>query len=262
MTTTSQKEPTPQQRIALLRHLAGGKTLDTVAAILNLPREAVLDTASKHGYPDPKKMEWAADLLVDKQLDAQKAAAITPAPHLATAVAADSSRPVPTPSPVSSPRQHPDNGQALTKPDEIRVLLNTAKSHPSKRIQRAADRVFDDLDKLRTLIREDEEKNSARRKAEAERAARKAAEERKKQALKEEVARLEAELREKKAQLRSGKTKTAAATPAATTPAPAGGDHACDRDDCDRSFATVQALRMHQRRAHDGFNPNAARAAS
>lgn len=45
-----------------------------------------------------------------------------------------------------------------------------------------------------------------------------------------------------------------------TAPVAASGSHACTRTDCDRTFATGQARAMHERRAHDGFDPKAAKA--
>lgn len=198
------KETTPQQRIALLKHLAGGKPPETVATILNLTRDQVVDVARHHGYPDSDKMSWAVDILVKKQLEGEQAALPAGTPQRLDLSVVGPSAKATAPLP--------------TKPDEIRVLLNAAKGHPSKRIQAAADRVFDQLDKLRGLIREDEEKNSAKRRAAAEREARRLAEQRKKEALRAEVARLEAELKAKKAQLR-GKptTSSTAAVPGAGT---------------------------------------------
>lgn len=190
-TTTKTQEVTPQQRIAILKHLATGKDLDTVAAIMRgTSRDVIGDIARHHGYPDTSKLSWAVDVLVKKEEEAAKAsipAGTTPAPA--------APRPATTsPSSITAPAARTAQG-----PDEIRVLLNTAKGHPSKRIQAAADRVFDQLDKLRGLIREDQEKHAARRQADAEKAAAKA-----------EVARLEAQLREAKAKLRGGTTETQA----------------------------------------------------
>lgn len=186
MTSTKTQEVTTAQRIAILKHLASGKDLDTVAAIMRgIDRDTIGDIARHHGYPDPDKLNWAVDILTKKQEEAEKASIPTSA-HVPQPAA----RPATTsPSSVTSPDARPVQG-----PDEIRVLLNTAKAHPSKRIQAAADRVFDNLDKLRTLIRDDQEKHAERRKAEAEKAAARA-----------EVERLERQLAEAKAKLR-GKT--------------------------------------------------------
>lgn len=40
------------------------------------------------------------------------------------------------------------------------------------------------------------------------------------------------------------------------------GDYPCTRDGCGRTFDSAQGRAMHERRAHDGFDPNAARAVS
>jgi Lsr2 protein len=183
---TSTQDVSSAQRITVLKHLAGGKDLDTVAAITSLSREVVLDVGSHHGFPHTDKLARAVEILTAK---ADEQAAALPERR-------------PEPARPAAPRSIPDapSQQApgpLTKPDEIRILLNTAKAHPSKRIQKAADKVFDDLDRLRALITEDEEKHAVRRAAEAEKAAARV-----------EVERLEQQLRDAKAKLR-GTTTTA-----------------------------------------------------
>lgn len=190
--TNTTRSATPQQQIAILKHLAGGKDFDTVAQILDLPRDQVVDFARTHGYPDADKMLWAVDVLAKKLATTENTLpAGRPQPSGVRLV----SQP-PTPAPTSA---------GLAKPDEIRILLNTAKAHPSKRIQGAADRVFDQLDRLRGLIREDQDKNAEKRAAAAA-----------KEKARAEVKRLEAELAAARARLRSD---TATTTPASSTAA-------------------------------------------
>jgi hypothetical protein len=55
-------------------------------------------------------------------------------------------------------------------PDEIRILINTAKGHPSKRIQAQANKVLDAIGRLRDLIAEDEAKHAERRAEDAQKA--------------------------------------------------------------------------------------------
>jgi hypothetical protein len=201
---------TPTVRLNVIKHLAGGKTPDMVSDITKLPRAAVVDIGSHHGYPDTDKLSWAADILKKKIDD-----------ELATIPAG---QPIPDPSPAV--RQVTTTAASggpvqLTKPDEIRVLLNTAKAHPSKRIQTAANRVFDDLDKLRALIADDQAKHAERRKSEAIRAAAKA-----------EVERLEQELRDAKAKLRGSTTTTKAepsSAPASSGSSPDGRANTLDQ---------------------------------
>ena len=179
------KTLTDTQALTAVKHLASGKDLDAVAAILRADRSTVLDVASKHGYPDMDKLAWAADVLT-KNLDSARAATITelapqPLRPAARAVGADS-----TPAPTVTAR-----------PDGIGDLLNTAKGHPSKRIQSQANRVLDGLGRLRDLFAEDEAKHAVKREAEAQKAAAKA-----------EVARLEKALAAAKVKLRSKGTGT------------------------------------------------------
>lgn len=225
---------TPHQKLAVLRHLAGGKTADVTAAIMHTDKNTVIALAKNHGYPDTDKMAWAADIMAKNLDDAVRGSLPEGMSDRAAQAAAvdDTHASVSTPRPVATPTAA---ATPITKPDEIRVLLNTAKAHPAKRIQNAANKVFDDLDRLRGLIREDEERNAEKRRIAAEKAAAKA-----------EVERLEAQLRAAKAKLRG--TKPPAATPASKPAVEHGpGEHACGNDGCDRTFDTKQGRVMHER---------------
>lgn len=220
---------TPEERLTVVKHLAGGKSLEVTATLTHLDRSVVLDIGSHHGYPSVELLTRAVDLL-EKKRDRETAPTEHPDPASVTRI----SRPVAV---ASTPAA---TGTPLTRPDEIRVLINTAKGHPSKRIQAAGDKVIDAVDRLKTLLREDQEKHAAKRQQEAEKIAARA-----------EVERLEQQLRAAKAKLRGGTTNKKLET------SPSSGDHACEHDGCDRSFASSQARAMHQRRAHEGFNPHA-----
>ncbi|NUO57267.1 MAG: hypothetical protein HOV78_11415 [Hamadaea sp.] len=180
------KTITPELKLTTLKHLAGGKSLEVTASIVGLPRETVLDLASNHGYPDQSKLSWAADVLATK-LDEQAKVMPERAPE----------RPEPTPRPVAAvPRPAPAPAPAA-KADDIQALLSSAKEHQSKRIQRAAEKVTDDIARLRDLIQEDERKHAERRRLEKEKAAARA-----------EVERLEAQLAAAKAKLGGAKVAT------------------------------------------------------
>lgn len=177
----------PAKKVALLKHLAAGKSPEVVATIVGLSRAEVVDVASNHGYPDRDKLAWAADI-IEKKIDEQ-------------AELPDRTAEIRREQRVA----HPTVLTAPTAPAPVvsveHSIIDRGKQHPSKRIQAAANKVLDDLDRLRTLLREDEEKHAERRKAEAAKAAARA-----------EVERLEAQLAEAKAKLRGGKAP-------ATTPA-------------------------------------------
>lgn len=214
---------TPEQRLTVLKHLAGGKSLDVVAAIVNLKRETVLDIASHHGYPDRDKLSWAVDVLTKKPDDDQ-VASIPPAQHTERIA-----RPQ-TPAAAASSPVVAAAGPA--QQDEIRGLLDSARTHESKRIQRAAERVLEDLKKLRQLLRDDQAKHAERRRAEAAKAK-----------AREEVERLEQQLAEARAKLRPKKSD--APKPRGTT-APKG-EHPCRNAGCDRVFDTGQGRSLHER---------------
>jgi hypothetical protein len=60
--------PTPQQKVVMLKHLVAGRDLDFIADITGLSRDDVLDIVSTHGYPNKDRMGWAIDALT-KNLD-------------------------------------------------------------------------------------------------------------------------------------------------------------------------------------------------
>lgn len=185
MTTT---QITDELRLTMLKHLHGGKDLDQVAAITSQPRALVLDIVSKHGYPN--SLDKGIDLLTAK-IDGARRAEIPEARHLPTTTAPpQTSRPATTsPSSVTHPDARPAGG-----PDEIRVLINTAKAHPAKKIQNQANRVLDAIGRLRDLITEDEAKHAEKRRQAAKKAAARA-----------EIDRLEKALADAKAKLRGPK---------------------------------------------------------
>lgn len=208
MTTTT--SITDQQRLTLIKHLAAGKTLYHVALIMRLDESQVLDVASRHGYPKTESLSKAAEILarnIDQgrrdeipQGSSIPSPAVRPAPQ---STAGADQAPVPA---------------VLTRPDDIQSLLNTAKGHPSKKVQTQANRCLDAIDKLRTLIRDDEDQNAAKRQAAADRAEARA-----------EVDRLKAQLAAAQAALRSTAT-----TPTGGGTSPVG------------EAATIRAWAMHE----------------
>jgi len=195
---------TTNQRLQIVKHLAAGKDLDFTAAATRLPRSEVLDIASHHGYPDTDRLQRAVVLLqekADREADDTALTQGSAIPETRNPVNSSSAPRVTVP-PSSTAGTPPP----LTQPDEIRVLINTGKSHPSKRIQALANKVLDDADKLRAAITEDRERNAEKRRLLAEREAARA-----------EVKRLEEQLAAAKAKLRGTPVKK---TPAAATTAP------------------------------------------
>lgn len=168
---------TQTQRLTVVKHLAGGKSPDIVATITKIPRSEIVDIGAHHGYPDADKLKWAADILEKKVEDENSTAEITEG----TQVPVVATRPPATPTPAP-----PAAGT-----ESILALVNSGKAHPSKRIQSAANKVLDDLAKLRHLIADDESKHAERRKAAAE-----------KVAARSEVERLKKQLAEAQAKLR------------------------------------------------------------
>lgn len=188
--TSTSTEITDETRLTMLKHLASGKTLDDVATITRRPRPLVLDIVSKHGYP--QSLDKGIALLTAK-IEKDRRAEITEGSSIPTDPAQRAT--VPRPLAVTHGPDH--TPMVVTRADDIATLLDTAKGHPSKKVQTQADRCLDAIDKLRTLIREDEEQNAAKRQAAADRAEARA-----------EVDRLKAQLAAAQAALRSTTSAT------------------------------------------------------
>lgn len=164
---TVKADITTTQRLAVVKHLAAGKTQEVAAALTHLDRSDVVEIARHHGYPSTELLNRAVALL-EAKLDRENG--LTEHPQ-ARAIAAAEARRAAQPRPPAMPTT---NAEPLTKPDEIRVLINTSKDHPSKRVQAAGERVLAAVERLRDLIREDEEKHAAKRRQEAQKVAAKA----------------------------------------------------------------------------------------
>jgi hypothetical protein len=208
-------------KIAILKHLSAGRDLDFAAQVTRVTVEQARQVATAHGHPDPEKMQWAVEHLQAEIDDASdltnKPATDIPAPRAPRAAAAPKA--------------------AAAKPaDDIRDLIIFAKNHPAKRIQAAGKKLLDDIDKLRRLLAEDQEKNAARRQADAEKAA-----------VRAEVERLQAQLAEAKAKLKTN--RSASSKPTSDGPpagmirawARANGMHCPDRGVLPRSIRDAYA---------------------
>lgn len=163
---------------------------------------------------------------------------------------------------VPTPAVAPPGG-----PPTVEQLVAAGRRSSNKRIAALAEK-FDGIatdlaDRLRAERVAVEEKARAAR--EAEEARRLAVQAR--AAVEREVAELENRLKAAKQKLRSTPAKgfkngrtPPAPTRAPQVAAPVVGTHACTHDGCDRTFDSAQAVAMHRRRAHEGFDPNAAKA--
>jgi hypothetical protein len=172
------------ESIAVLKFLVAGKDVAFTAAASGLTPEKVRRIAQSHGYPDMDKVRWAIDVLTE---EADKTADLTP-----------STEPLREGQPVNRPRPRPSPAPPAPapRPDDILVLLNTGKGSESKRIQALANRIFDDIDRLRRMIKTAEEVSAARLRRERER----------KEAV-EAVRKAEQELKKARARLRKFKNE-------------------------------------------------------
>jgi hypothetical protein len=120
-------------------------------------------------------------------------------------------------------------------------LIAAGKRSGSKRTVALAEKIHGLVLDLRGRLAEDRLRSEA-----------KLAKEREKDGVRREVADLEVKLAAARAKLHGRTVPDDAPSPRAASP--------CSRPGCDRTFASGQARAMHERRAHDGFDPRAATA--
>lgn len=199
MTPTPSHAQTEARILAAVLQSAHPKlALPTIAANNHLTLAELQTMLTRCGYPDKDRLQKAWN----------RAVAITRG--------------------ETPPDDEPEIPPTETPSVSRQSIIDAGLRHPAKRIQAAAKKAIADLDRLRAMLAEDQEKNAARREAEEAKAK-----------AREEVARLEKQLRAAKAKLRR------------TPPAPVvEGDHPCPHDDCSRSFPTAQGRTLHVTRTH------------
>ena len=236
---------TPQLKVSMLKHLVAGKDLDFVATVTRVPRDTVLDIVSDHGYPNPDRMSWAVDVLVkngDKLPER--------APRHERAVVLDD---IDVPVTARAPQQRPSGfaviapttGQPAPTPTDN--LLRGAELSPFIRTQNLGKKILALLVELEHRIADEKEARDAKVKADKDAAA-----------VAARIAVLEAEI----AKLKRKPAKAAKTTGVSKATKPVlTGEFSCALDTCDRVFDTSQGVALHQRRAHEGWNPRTVNAA-
>lgn len=135
----------------------------------------------------------------------------------------------------------PSPGPALT----FEQIVAAGKRSDLKRTVQLADRIVDLVADLYDRVTEERDTADARRRDQEV-----------KEAARREVDELKAKLAVAQAKLRGAAPAARASVPAVKTAT----DHPCSRPGCDRAFASSQGRALHERRAHDGFDPSAAKA--
>jgi hypothetical protein len=238
---------TRQTHVAMLKHLVAGKDLEFVAAATRVPRDTVLDIVSRHGYPAVDKMAWAIDILIKEQDKLPERAPTNPR----SVVFLDEIPARPTARVGNSAtRVNGSSGFALIQPatgqpatnatDEPLLLASRSVQARTRNLGKKISALLIDLDARLAVEKEAREATVKADKAAAVVAAR--------------IAELEAEL----AQLK-GKPKTTGKSKA-TRPVITG-EYSCTHPDCGRVFDKSQGVALHQRRAHEGWNPRTVNAA-
>jgi hypothetical protein len=229
---------TPQLKVSMLKHLVAGKDLDFVATVTRVPRDTVLDIVSDHGYPNKDRMSWAVDVLI-KNGDKIPERPVDHRPH----VLLDQ----PTHAQSTGQPERP-SGFAITPPATVQPaptptdnLLRRAELSPFIRTQNIGAKILALLVDLETRLADEQEAHDAKVKADREAFA-----------IATRIAQLEAEI----AKLKRKTPKVAKTTGVSKATRPVvTGEFACTMDSCDRVFDTSQGVALHQRRAHEGWNP-------
>ena len=245
-------EITAATKVTMLKMLVAGKDLEFVATTTRVPRDTVLDIVSNHGYPDHDRMGWAIDMLIqgrdsipERPADNHRGTPLDPAAVQAIARAnaqPNGQRPVPR-----SP------GYAVTPPAPTRPahtsvseLLHQAGESDLARTRNLGAKVSTLLADLTERLVDEQEAHEA--KVAAEKAA---------AAVAARIAVLQAEI--DKLKRRPVRTTTVAGPgrSARLTRNAHPGEHPCAVVGCARTFDTGQGAALHQRRAHEGYNPSA-----
>ena len=236
---------TPQLKVTMLKHLVAGKDLDFVAQATRVPRDTVLGIVSAHGYPDADKMSWAVDILIKTVGKLPE----RPATSHRGAVVLDE-----IDVPVSARAPQRPSGFAVTPPfagqpapTPTDSLLRRAELSPFIRTQNIGKKILALLVDLSDRLADETAASEAKVKADREHAA-----------VAARIAQLEAEI----AKLKRKTPKVAKTTGVSHATRPVlTGEFSCTMDSCDRTFDTSQGVALHQRRAHEGWNPRTVNAA-
>lgn len=233
--TTTATDITTATKITVLKHLVS-RGIYFAANVTGLTDAQVLDLASHHGYPDTDKMRWAIDLLTKDAdrtaLDALPTSA-APAAKPAARPSGYALRPVAPPVQAQAMRRPDTAGEAFTD------LLRTANDCGDKKLTRLATRADAAVTALEAGVKAWRAGKAERDAADRELAAKAA-----------RIAALKAELAALTGKPGERKPGSGGAT---------GGPQTCAQ--CQRTFGSSQAVALHRRRAHEGFNPKAAKSA-
>jgi len=247
-------EITAATKVTMLKQLVAGHDLDFVAAATHIPRDRVLDVVSNHGYPDHDRMGWAVDMLI------QGRSTIPERPTASLPTGTPPARPTPPLQRVQGAPSRPrvlvnetvrggfDVNPAPARPVHTSTaeLLHQAGESDLARTRNLGAKISTLLADLTLRLADEQEAHEA--KVQAEKAA---------AAVTARIAVLQAEI--DKLKRRPVRTITVAG-PGRLKTLPRNvhpGEHSCPVVGCDRTFDTTQGAALHQRRAHEGYNPNA-----
>lgn len=228
MTTTTVTTPLV---VTMLKHLVAGRDLDFVADATKTTRDDALDVVSKYGYPQVDRMQWAIDTLIaNRDKIPQRPGPVIGKPQ----VLLDDIKP-------TKPYQSAPSGAVNHIPPATADLLRLAEQSPFIRTQNMGKKIAGLFADLKARLDDEQAASEAKARAAHEEAL-----------VASRIATLQAEI--DKLKRKPAKTTKAAAP---RSQRPTKGEHPCTTPGCDRTFDTIQGLTMHQRRAHEGYDPHA-----
>lgn len=170
---------TDNEKLTILKLLAGDHDAEFVAQATSIDADTVVRVASHHGYPDKAKLAWAADILERNMADARRDTAVA-RPAVARPGPADRRVPAPD-NPVADPTAN--------------LIARGKKAKHSAKIRRAAERAEKAIETLRDLLTADAETRRAAAAAAAEKERARAAAAAERQRLTDEIAELQQRIR-------------------------------------------------------------------
>jgi flagellar biosynthesis GTPase FlhF len=197
---------TDNEKLTVLKLLAGGRTAEFAAAAVNQDADTVTRLASNHGYPDREKLAWAADILERNLTEARRAAAVT----TRTTV------PRPGPGPATPPPARPAQGNPVA--DTTANLIARGKKSEKVRTKRLAEKAETALADLTAALKAEQDARRAAAAKAAEREQERATTAAERAQRKARIDALEREIRQLRAAEKATKRAVAAAAPIGVDP--------------------------------------------
>lgn len=244
-------------RVAMLKHLIDGRSVDFAAAAAGVKRDRALEVVTQHGYPDKvamlrriaamERLDAAASATSNRSAPPPASTRATPASAVSPqAGAVPAAAAPPSVAPAGAPKPAPQPPVLSPTPPSTQPsvpdLLKAAAASPLARTRALGTRVAGLVDDLVELVERDRAAAEAAERAAAER-----------DRVAREIAVLQSRISQLQASVAPAKKSRGATTVKSGSVPAAAVSLVCDVAGCGRVFQGLQGLRMHRRRAHEGW---------